>query len=427
MLRESTVIGLIDRWIGGGLVPAASRDSMVADVQQTRWVLSPVVIVISIACSLLALAVVAQVAMNWQEIPKFARLALLCLGLAVLYGAAAWRLMRAEMSDHGLHVFAFLGVMFYGGAVLLVSQMFHIGGSVSGWLLVWLLGAVLTTFVLSSRLVLNLTLVLTGIWGMVTILPDGRLVPIQDYIGQYLPMLALLLVPVLRYRSRIAVVLWQILLLGWLDILILDGHGSALNSLILVVGMMGLLHLAVWLALHEVTPPWQWLVRVSEVLHYGVVLSAVCVLVWGMQYENSLDRMPLEGPLLFPVLAACALLGWMVAQFYRKRLCSMPFVSGLLLLALSGCFLFYPLVDSDRLLFLYHLLVVVLLLGVLMVMILKGSRDGRRGPMVLGSLLLAVTCVIVYTEWGFTDSALLFFVTGLVLLLGVKLVRRLVS
>ena len=427
MLREATVIGLIDRWIGGGLVPAASRETMVADVQQTRWVLNPVVIVISIACSLLALAVLAQVAMNWQDIPKFVRLALLCLGLVVLYGMAVWRLVSVGLSDHGLHVFAFLGVMFYGGAVLLVSQMFHIGGSVSGWLLVWLLGAVLTTFVLSSRLVLNLTLVLVGIWAAVTILPDGHLRPFQEYVWEYLPLLALLLIPVLRYCSCIAVVLWQILLLGWLDILILDQHDGAFNSVVLGVGMIGLLHLAVWQGLHEVPSRWQWPVRVSEILHYGVVLAAACVMVWTMQYESSLDRMRLEGPLLFPVLAAGALLGWMVAQFYRNRLRPLTLVSGLLLLALSGCFLFYPLVDSPRALFFYHTTVIVLLLGVLIAMILNGSREGRRGPMILGSLLLAITCVIVYIEWGFTNSAILFFLTGTALLLGAKLVRRLVS
>ncbi len=102
-----------------------------------------------LGASLIAASVMSFVAANWEDIPRIWKLALLLGAMAVSY-FAAWRLVR---NDHSAFADAALlvGLAFFGGAIMLVGQVYHIGNHYPDGLLVWTIGALAAAFLTSSR------------------------------------------------------------------------------------------------------------------------------------------------------------------------------------------------------------------------------------------------------------------------------------
>lgn len=269
MLNEANVLNLIQDWVSRGLVAPEHQATLVTDVRRLQHGvaapavavkttparrINPLVVTIAVVCGLLGLALLAQLAANWQDIPRLVRVLVLCCGLVVLYGGAGWRRHKVGTEDAVVHGLACLGTVMYGTALLLVSQMFHIGGTAVQWLLLWMAGAFLTALAFSSRPVLVLTTVLAGFWGGCLIFPQGMdksLAPLTDYIWQYPAVLLLLFLPARRWHCATARVLlfllaglWAMTVLGqvittWNDL----SKGLRLTLLLLVLlalyGRMG--------------------------------------------------------------------------------------------------------------------------------------------------------------------------------------------
>ena len=98
---------------------------------------------------LIAASVMSFVAANWEDIPRIWKLILLLGAMAASY-VCAWRLVRnnhSAFADAALLV----GLTFFGGAIMLVGQIYHIGNHYPDGLLVWAIGALATAFLTSSR------------------------------------------------------------------------------------------------------------------------------------------------------------------------------------------------------------------------------------------------------------------------------------
>lgn len=299
MLNEANVLNLIQNWVSRGLVAPEHQHFLVTDVRRLQHApaptpmmqvpipttrrINPLAVVIAVICGLLGLALLAQLAANWQEIPKLMRFFLLCGGLLAVYGGAGWRLHRVGLQDVPLHGFACLGTVMYGVSLLLISQMFHVGGTAADWLLLWLIGTYLVALVLSSRPVLLFSIFLAGIWGACLIFPQGLgepLAPLTDHIWQYPLVLLPLFLPAYRWhctaaRALLLIVccLWGLTVLGQV-ITTWDDLSKGLRLTLLLTVFLSLYGWTGWL-LHKGEAAKAEVFAILGNLFYGVMLLLV--------------------------------------------------------------------------------------------------------------------------------------------------------
>lgn len=115
----------LDGWIEAGLVPAASRDSILDSVVDGRRIDASSALAV-IGALLLGAAAIAFVAANWGQIPRLPRFALVIgLFLAVI-GAGAWaaKAQRPLLTNTLIAVAALI----YAAAIGLTGQIFDIAG-----------------------------------------------------------------------------------------------------------------------------------------------------------------------------------------------------------------------------------------------------------------------------------------------------------
>ena len=118
----------------------------------------------------IGLGVILLLAYNWDDLPKFAKLALVLgavigahAGGLVLYRKAGWQRKLGE-------AFSLLGTMFYGAGIWLVAQIYHIDEHYPNGFLFWAVGALVLAWILESIPQAMLATVLFAIWGGVEVL-----------------------------------------------------------------------------------------------------------------------------------------------------------------------------------------------------------------------------------------------------------------
>ncbi len=100
---------------------------------------------------------------NWQEMPRILRLGLLFGALWASYALASY-LARRGMSGFS-HAAILLGVSIFGASIMLISQMYHMGGNPPDAILLWAAGSLLAGVALLSNPALAFAMVLVGFWG----------------------------------------------------------------------------------------------------------------------------------------------------------------------------------------------------------------------------------------------------------------------
>ncbi len=108
------------------------------------------------------LSLITLIGANWEDIPRYVRtLALITLTAGTqLYG---YLLFRAQQETKAVGVF-FLGNLFYGAAIILIAQIFHLGEHMPDGVYFWALGCVPLVFITRSRVLALQALVLAYIW-----------------------------------------------------------------------------------------------------------------------------------------------------------------------------------------------------------------------------------------------------------------------
>ncbi len=111
---------------------------------------------------LIAASVLTIVAANWDGIPRIWKLALLLSGMAGSY-LAAWRFNRADHKGFA-DIALLIGTVVFGGTIMLVGQIYHVGNHFPDGLLVWAIGALAAALLASSRSALLISLAVALLW-----------------------------------------------------------------------------------------------------------------------------------------------------------------------------------------------------------------------------------------------------------------------
>jgi len=119
-----------------------------------------------LAASLVGAGIISLVAAHWDELPRFARLAILGTALVAAHGVGFWMWqVRANRPRFG-HAVSLLGTLVFGASIGLVAQLFHVSGPWYGAFGAWALGALVAGLVLPSLPALGLTIFLgLFVWG----------------------------------------------------------------------------------------------------------------------------------------------------------------------------------------------------------------------------------------------------------------------
>ena len=151
----------LEEWIAKGLVPASSREAILASVGG-RSGPSLVLILAIFGVILVGAGAMSYVAANWPEMPKLAR-------LAVLFGTM-WAAFAAAIlcfsSNRALvgQAFVLLGVLMFGANIMLIAQTYNINAHWPDGTLMWGLGALAAAALVPSRAALAAALALGSLW-----------------------------------------------------------------------------------------------------------------------------------------------------------------------------------------------------------------------------------------------------------------------
>lgn len=163
----------LDRWSQRGLVDPAKIPTILKDAEGTGGGTSLTTVLAVLGVVLLGFAAMSFVAANWTEMSKLTKLLVLAFGMWGSVGIAAWRI-RTDDDGHGLYTEAaiLLAVILFGVSIMLIGQMYHIGGEYSDGLMLWMSGALVTAWLVPSRAALVLAIILTPMWSIAVMMED---------------------------------------------------------------------------------------------------------------------------------------------------------------------------------------------------------------------------------------------------------------
>ncbi len=159
--REKLVRDL-PRWREAGWVTAHGEEAILRDVGPETGGLNMAGILATLSAILLGFALMTFVASNWQDMSNTARLAVLFGSVAISYAAAAV-LFAKEMPGFG-HAAVLAGVAAFGASIMLIGQMYHLGGYPPHAVLMWAVGATVAGLLIRSNATLALAMILVGLW-----------------------------------------------------------------------------------------------------------------------------------------------------------------------------------------------------------------------------------------------------------------------
>ena len=228
---KRTVIGeALDDWTARGLLDGTTTARLRADLDSARSGFSFNAFIITAGVICLGFAAMTFVAANWEEMSRFARLALIGLALWGAWGAALWTGLRGLRWWHeGLML---LACAFFGAAIMLVSQIYHIQGNAADAVWLWGLGTLVAAALTRGLMPLALAIGLFALWHVMqldTYRSDDINLP---YLGWWLAGAAL----AWGLRSRIAGHLSIMALCLWLFTAIMTAASEMTAGLALLAG-----------------------------------------------------------------------------------------------------------------------------------------------------------------------------------------------
>lgn len=157
----------MERWVGVGIISreqaTAIRGLYAAPANQAPWGL---IVFFGIGAVVLGLGVILLLAYNWDELSKAVKLGLVLGGVALAHAAGVmqakaggWRVRLGE-------ALSLLGTMLFGAGIWLVAQIYHIEEHFPNGFLFWALGALAMAWALQSVSQGVLATVLLAIWGL---------------------------------------------------------------------------------------------------------------------------------------------------------------------------------------------------------------------------------------------------------------------
>lgn len=174
-----------------------------------------------VAALMVAMAAMLAIGYNWQAMPAAVKLAIIFAVLLATYGVGAY-LRFARGAKLASDVAFFLGCLFFGAAIFLIAQIFHLSGHYPDTVWWWALGVLPFALCLDSVLLHALLASLLALWCGMEILGFSDLGGWFWWRWNYLPngaySMLLLVLPGLAwaYRRSSVVTVWlYVLALAW--------------------------------------------------------------------------------------------------------------------------------------------------------------------------------------------------------------------
>jgi uncharacterized membrane protein len=160
----------IDRWKAEGVVSPEQADRLrqryaqppVPAAETVPWGL---LVFATAGAIVIGLGVILLFAYNWDEIPKFGKLALIFTAVIGAHAGGIRLLARAGWQPKLGEALTALGTMFYGAGIWLVAQIYNIDEHYPNGFLFWALGALAMAWAIRSTANGLLAAVLLAIWG----------------------------------------------------------------------------------------------------------------------------------------------------------------------------------------------------------------------------------------------------------------------
>lgn len=199
----------LPRWQKEGWVNAEGRQAILADVAARQSKMAWASSLALAGALLLGIGVITWFAAHWNEMNKLMKLALIFLALTASHVAHGLCLTRAALPKLAQGM-AFLSVLFFGAAIMLIGQIYHIDAHFPDGIALWAAGGLLTAWLLGSQPAMVASIALAALWTWTEQF---------DYQAMNWPLLgylALAAVPLLRHEWKIAARGWGALFILWM-------------------------------------------------------------------------------------------------------------------------------------------------------------------------------------------------------------------
>lgn len=220
-------------WVAKGLIDENTVGRVLSEYDGRESAFSLGRVLMVIAALLLGGAVLLLIAANWEAIPRLARLVgIVALIWAAYLLAAVLRIRSAPRLSEAVLV---MGTLFFGGAIALVGQMYHLSGDATDAAIVWFAGAVIAALLFRSPAVTGVAAFLAFVvayaeWSESFGASD-------DLLLWLMPLMALVVIGLVRFtgadRTRH---LAYLLMIGWVLLLYSEYEAPATALLIAAAG-----------------------------------------------------------------------------------------------------------------------------------------------------------------------------------------------
>lgn len=119
-------------------------------------------ILIKLGCICIGVALIILLSANWQDIPRVTRMGGL-IGLTMLvHGVGLWRCQQGN--EGSANMFFFVGCWFYGAAIILIAQIYHLGEHMPDGVYWWALGCLPLALLRMNIGLMSMALLLALLW-----------------------------------------------------------------------------------------------------------------------------------------------------------------------------------------------------------------------------------------------------------------------
>ena len=198
----------LPRWQQEGWVSDAGGRAILADLAARQPAQSWASSLALIGALLLGVGVITWFAAHWNEMGKLIKVSLIVLALSASHVAHGVCMTRAALPKLAEGM-ALLSVLFFGAAIMLIGQIYHIDAHFPDGIALWAAAGLLTAWLLASQPALLASIALAALWTWF------EQVDYQVMNWPLLAYLALAAVPLLRQDWPLAARAWGGLCILW--------------------------------------------------------------------------------------------------------------------------------------------------------------------------------------------------------------------
>lgn len=199
----------LPRWQEEGWVSAEGTQAILADLAARQPKLVWASSLALIGALLLGVGVITWFAAHWNEMNKLTKLVLILVSLTASHIAHGLCLTRSALPKLAQGM-ALLSVLFFGAAIMLIGQIYHIDAHFPDGIALWATGGLLTAWLLGSHPAMVASVALAALWTWTEQF---------DYRVMNWPLLGYLLLAaalLLRHDWKIAARGWGVLFILWM-------------------------------------------------------------------------------------------------------------------------------------------------------------------------------------------------------------------